>query len=151
MKDQALRYPPMVIDIPPDILSNGLQISDRDEQIAYLHLFKDIPQAEIASKYSMTRQNVSRIVCQFLDDDKYTKRLARHWEKETSLTARKKALKVINSVDPDKLHGSSKAYTAGVLIDKARLIDGDDDGKAAGIQINIINYGERDAKVEISP
>ena len=46
-------------------------------------------------------------------------------DKEFTLKAREKALKVTESINEKKIAEGSKATTVGILVDKARLIDGE--------------------------
>ena len=57
------------------------------------------------------------------------------WEKDISLEMRRKATQTVESIDPDKIAEGSKATTVGILIDKARLIDGEQDLTASFQQI----------------
>ena len=101
-------------------------------------------QTQLAEKYGLTQGTVSWIVKKYQNNDALQKRINRFWDKKTSAIARTKALKIIEGIRPNKIVEQQKATSAAILIDKARLLDGESDKATpnTAIQINIVNYHE---------
>lgn len=95
------------------------------EKIAYLYLIKFMEQPKIANIFNMSQQNVSKYICRLKDDENFKNRVVRAWEKDFTLEARRMSSKLLSSIRPDKMAEGSKPQAIGILIDKARLIDGE--------------------------
>ena len=105
----------------------------RDEQIAFLVIYKGVPQIDIASQFDISQQRVSQIVQEFKYGDAHNNKLVKIWEKDISNTMMLKAGQTAASIDPDKIPEGSKATTVGILIDKTRLIQGESTENIASI------------------
>jgi len=118
-----------------------VEITDND-MIACQYLLLGRNQYEIAKDYGISQATVSRIIDKYRCDERLQKKMNFIWNKKTSQEARKKALAVIEGIEPDNVPAQSKAMSAGILIDKARLLDGETvvSDAQANIQINVINY-----------
>lgn len=98
---------------------------NKAEKIAYLYLIKGMQQTDIANLFGITQQTVSGYVCRLKEDDAFQKRTVRAWEKDFTVEARRMSSKLLHSIKPDKMSEGSKPQAIGILIDKARLIDGE--------------------------
>ena len=98
---------------------------ERDNQIAYLYFFGGLNQPQIAERYGLTKQAISLIIKKVKDAGDSKNRLVSVWEKEYTILSRSKALQMVKQIDPSSHPKSKLALDASILVDKARLIDGE--------------------------
>jgi len=130
-------------NILPDVIDEFV-VTDND-RMAFLSLFRGVRQVDIAKQFGVHQSRVSQIVQAYRDNERLHKRVNKLWGNNTSIEARKQALDIIDSIKPDKVPPQSKAMSAGILIDKARLLDGETIEQGdVNIQVNVINYNRLD-------
>ena len=130
------------MDNLPDVLNNDVDVKvhlTRNEYIAYLHLIEGKSQGKVADMYGITKQRVSQLCSKYYKNETVQRHIAMMSEKKTSSIARSKALQIIESIDKSKIHDNSKATSAAILIDKARLLDGQTTDNV-GIAISTVSY-----------
>lgn len=98
---------------------------DNIEKQAYLYMIKCWEQVKIANLFQCSPQTVSANICKFKDTPELKKRLVSAWERSVSIDLRRKSSEILQSINSDKMVEGSKAQSIGILIDKARLIDGE--------------------------
>ena len=138
---------PEKTETPLDLLYpevSSLLKDERDDLIAFLHIFKKTPQDEIANQFNVSQQLVSKIVCKYLEEEEYTKRVVRKWEKEYLGLAGQKATELVKKVDADKHPKSKLVVDSATLVDKMRLIMG---ASTANIAYADLSDGELDARI----
>ena len=118
---------PIMTDIIPAQFNNIDEIPGIDllEKSAYLYLIKGYQQSEIAKLLGCSQSNVSLYICKFKANPEIKKRLVSVWEKDISIELRRKSGAILQSINESKMVEGSKAQSIGILIDKARLIDGE--------------------------
>jgi hypothetical protein len=104
--------------------------------VAVDYFFKGKQQTEIAIELGVSSSWINMICAEYRNSPVLKDRLRRSWEKEISMVAKGKALQVAESINPDKIPDGSKAQTVGILIDKARLIDGESTANIAYIDMS---------------
>ena len=106
----------------PDTIKE-MAVPERDDLIFYLYFIKGVKQTVIAEHYNLAQPTISEIITKYKQNPTFKDRAIQVWEKDISIECRRKAAATVNSIDPEKIPEGSKAQTAGILIDKARLID----------------------------
>ena len=112
--------------LPPEI--NNIDeafLDDRNRLIVYQYLFEGKKQIDIAREFDLTQGSISQIIQKVVNDERIKHRLISLWEKEYAVEARKKALELVRRIDPENHPPSKRAVDSGILVDKARLIDGE--------------------------
>lgn len=110
------------LTILPDNITE-LSKQERDDQIFYLYLVKGVKQIDLAKHYGLVQSRISAIIDKYKQNQNYKDRAISVWEKDISIQCRRKASQIVDSIKPDGMPDGSKAQSAGILIDKARLID----------------------------
>ena len=101
----------------------NLSIPERNDQIFYLYFIKSARQIDLSKHYGISQPIISRIISEYKNNPTFKDRAISVWEKDISIEARRKASQLVVSINPDNMPDGSKAMSAGILIDKARLID----------------------------
>ena len=102
-----------------------LPLTERNYLILYFYMIRGYNQQVIATAFHIKQSTVSHIVNELKQDKHIKSQLVDVWQKDISVEMRRKASQVVESINSDNLPDSSKAMTAGILIDKSRLIDGE--------------------------
>ena len=122
---------------PKDV---DIQIT-RNDRIAFDYLILGDKQGVISKRYDLSQGHVSEIINQYAESDVLRKRVNKLFDKKTSTVSRKQALAIITNIKPKKIVEGSKALSASILIDKARLLDGESTEVVdTNIQVNVVNY-----------
>ena len=95
------------------------------EKAAYLYLIKCWQQPKIATTLGLSQQTISNYFCKFKQSPELKKRMVDVWQKDITVELRRKSGEILQSIDSKKMVEGSKAQSIGILIDKARLIDGE--------------------------
>ena len=119
---------------------------NRDDLIAYQYFIRGIQQHEIADKFGLSQQYISKIVNRYRDDDILKQRVVSIQERDFSLHARRKAQQIVASINVDRMSDNSKAMSASILIDKARLLDGQP-SHISDIRVTVKEIEDNDAEL----
>lgn len=120
---------------------NESELDARNKSIAFDALFNNLPFQVIANTYKVSKGRVSQIVSEFMEDSRYAELLKR-WNKKVSGKTRAKVLEMLDYLDVKQMNHNSLPTNIGVMIDKARLIDGETiQSSTPGVQVQVVNYG----------
>jgi len=96
-----------------------------EEQIAYLHLIKNLKLTEIASIIGLTQPTVSWHLKRWRQKPENLRTIYNYWTKEISSQLMHKSLACLQTLDPEKIPHGQRMTTAAIAIDKLRLLQGD--------------------------
>ncbi len=119
----------------------------RNDSICYAYFIEGKSQVEIAKEIGISQSMVSHVVRDFKKDDDRRIKLLDRLEKEYSFDARKLAKDLISQVDPATHPKSKLVMDSAILIDKARLIDGEAD-KTVDINITIQKLEDNEVRIK---
>ncbi|HDZ25490.1 hypothetical protein LCGC14_0642940 [marine sediment metagenome] len=120
---------------------------ERDNQIAYLYFFAGLNQTQIAKQYDLTKQAISLIINKVKNSGDSKNRLVSTWEKEYTILSRGKALQMVKQIEPANHPKSKLALDASILVDKARLIDGESTQNVLSYHEHHLSTNELDSRI----